>query len=157
MHDILFDTVTSIISKEIDVKLEIVNCLFEVEKYLQKSVNLNIVRQNGKDIIQNQSLKARLTTTKYKKHCSNVLWCGMNFCFRTILGYLKRKPHAHYNVWFVASLMFFPLFIITSHTGSILAAWLTEPEKTTSLTILVAGIILFLFIITKALYMVGKN
>ena len=99
----------------------------------------------------------------WKRHVNAILnnpwWYGGLLCFRTILGNLKSKPgtSSHFNVWFVASLIVFPLFIITSHTGYILVAWLTEPDKTTSLAFLATGIILFLFIMTRALYMVGKN
>ena len=160
--DVLQKTVTDT-KNEVDRELERVDCLFEVEEYLQKSINFNIMRQTGRDIIiQDQHLfkDASSASLKCKKHCSNALWCSMFISFSTILGHLKCcKPNisSHFNVWFVASLMLFPFFIITSHTGYILAAWLTEPDKTTSLATLATGIIFFLFIMTRALYMVGKN
>ena len=167
MDGILCDIVTSA-SEEVDKKLR--DGIFEVENYLKKSEHLNIIRQSGRDILsQNPKFKPSI------KYCSNEScqccnrhvnairnnpwWYGGLLCFRTILGNLKSKPgiSSHFNVWYLASLIIFPLFIVTSHTGYILAAWLTEPDKTTSLTFLATGIILFLFIMTRALYMVGKN
>ena len=160
--DVLQKTVTDT-KNEVDRELERVDCLLEVEEYLQKSVSFNIMRQTGRNtIIQDQHLflEASSTSLKCKKHCSNALWCSMFLCFSTILGHLKcYQPNisSRINVWFVASLMLFPLFIVTSHTGYILVAWLTEPDKTTSLAISATGIIFLLFIMTRALYMVGKN
>ena len=167
MEGLLCDIVTSA-SEEVDKKLR--DGVFEVENYLKKSKHLNIIRQSGRDILsQNPKFKPSI---KYysnescqccNRHVNairnNPWWYGGLLCFRTILGNLKSKPgiSSHFNVWYVASLIVFPLFIITSHTGYILAAWLTEPDKITSLAFLATGIILILFIMTRALYMVGKN
>ena len=174
MERILRDIVSST-SEEVDKKLR--DGVIEVENYLKKSEHLNIMRKSGRDILsQDPKFKPikccsnKLCQCFSNKLCqcckrhinaipNNPWWYGGLLCFRTILGNLKSKPgiSSHFNVWFVASLIVFPLFIITSHTGYILVAWLTEPDKTTSLAFLATGIILFLFIMTRALYTVGKN
>ena len=166
MEDILRGIVSST-SKEVEKQLR--DGVFEIENYLKKSEHLNVMRKSGRDILsQNLTFKpikrCRIESCQCWKCHKNALpnnpwWYGGLLCFRTILGNLKSKPgtSSHFNVWFVASLIVFPLFIITSHTGYILVAWLTEPDKTTSLAILATGIILFLFIMTRALYTVGKN
>ena len=45
-----------------------------------------------------------------------------------------------------------PVIFISAHIGYIFAAWLTEPSKTTSVSILALSIILYMFILSRLVY-----
>ena len=48
--------------------------------------------------------------------------------------------------------MVIPVIFISAHIGYIFAAWLTEPSKTTSVSILALSIILYMFILSRLVY-----
>ena len=53
--------------------------------------------------------------------------------------------------------MFAPLFSIASHAGYILAAWVTEPEKTTAIFLIAVGSFLYMFFVFRQCYIVHKD
>ena len=53
---------------------------------------------------------------------------------------------------YLVSFMVIPAIFISAHVGYIFAAWLTEPSKTTSVSILALYMVLYLFIISRLAY-----
>ena len=53
---------------------------------------------------------------------------------------------------YLISFMVIPAIFVSAHIGYIFAAWLTEPSKTTSVSILALSILLYLFIISRLAY-----
>ena len=53
---------------------------------------------------------------------------------------------------YLISFMVIPAIFTSAHLGYIFAAWLTEPSKTTSVSILALSIVLYLFIISRLVY-----
>ncbi len=61
------------------------------------------------------------------------------------------------TIWIVTGLMFAPLFSIASHSGYILAAWVTEPAKTTAAFLLALSSFLYMFFMFRQCYIVHKD
>ena len=59
--------------------------------------------------------------------------------------------------WVLTGLMVAPIFTIISHAGYILAAWFTEPSKTTELILVALGIILYFFFMFRHCYSVNEK
>ena len=55
-------------------------------------------------------------------------------------------------MWLVFRTLYLSLFCVSSHLGYILAAWLTEPERTSSIALVVLAIVFFFFVMYRAIY-----
>ena len=58
--------------------------------------------------------------------------------------------------WFKVSIIAVTVIFVSAHVNYILAAWLTEPSKTTSVAILALALIFLLYIMNKFLYSFAK-
>lgn len=67
------------------------------------------------------------------------------------------KVERHHRAWIVCFMLLAPLFSLTSHAGYILAAWLTEPNKTTSVALVYIGIYLYMFLMLRQCYIANKK
>ena len=84
----------------------------------------------------------------------------LHFPLWLILGCEKAKELFQNNkyiknerqMWLVFRTLYLSLFCVSSHLGYILAAWLTEPERTSSIALVVLAIVFFFFVMYRAIY-----
>ncbi len=87
------------------------------------------------------------TTTTTITITSFLVVCLLCSCILCIIVYLK-MPIDFYLVWFIVV----PIVFVSSHIDYIMVAWLTEPAKTTSVSILASALMFYLFSLTRFLY-----
>jgi len=56
------------------------------------------------------------------------------------------------RMWLLFCRFYPSLFCISSHLGYILVAWLTEPDRTSSITLVALAILFYLFVVYRAVY-----
>lgn len=66
----------------------------------------------------------------------------------------RNKQHI---AWVVCFMQLAPLFSLASHIGYIFAAWLTDPYKATSVSLILLGVSVCMYMMLRQCYMANKN
>ena len=68
-----------------------------------------------------------------------------------------KKERDKREKWLIICFLYGPLFCISSHIGYILVAWLTEPDRTTSVALVTLGVIFYLFFVYREICAISSK